>query len=633
MYTVKLADIAVRAWWVNDRARPPQSPLRYYPFLANVSVVDNDNATDATVLSFAHGDPLWRAVSSDIFTGQIIASLIVLAFLAVFLLREWIMQNARPGVFDDEVQHELEAPDGQRDEPAQIRDVQVEPQVAAPPAENDGSDNMLNTADTGEIAAQVEEAADTVASTSADPRVGAALDINSGQQSFVNEEWHTILDETWGTAEDQEEPESQHSSRRRRLTQNSDSRRHRDRDMRHHRHHSHFRARQTHVNFKGKGKSTAHHREDVVGVQGETIENGHCESSMPTDSYQFTFSLGTVSPSTPSSSGTAVSAASPSASTFSFAARPDIEDRLNYTSPTQLPHPIAASSSENPASSSASTSTTHLAFARRPPLFQSAEASAVDSDHPKEALVLTTPTPRTLDALSSGLPSPSLALYQAPEELFVAGPSQPVQSTSSSVDDGKPVVGVPSDDCAEAQASFEQVQTALEVTEDNSEETEDNMNEALDIYFAPPTTAREGEADSDGEDEDEGWEDIPDAAEEAAVDLNRGVIDVFVDGVAGRVGAGDGGAAGALGGVRIGGNERDGEEAGRGENGQEGERRDGREEDVNEEGEGVQDEDMDGVLEGLFMPLVKQSCFSDSSIFESYWDAWPRHDCLSECRS
>ena len=40
-------------------------------------------------------------VSSDIFTGQIIAALIIILFLAVFLLREWIVQNARPGVFGD----------------------------------------------------------------------------------------------------------------------------------------------------------------------------------------------------------------------------------------------------------------------------------------------------------------------------------------------------------------------------------------------------------------------------------------------------------------------------------------------------------------------------------------------------
>lgn len=50
---------------------------------------------------------MWLTLSSDIFTGQIIASIIVLTFVAVFLLREWISQNARPGVFEDE-----ELPDG-----------------------------------------------------------------------------------------------------------------------------------------------------------------------------------------------------------------------------------------------------------------------------------------------------------------------------------------------------------------------------------------------------------------------------------------------------------------------------------------------------------------------------------------
>ena len=46
--------------------------------------------------------PLWVSLSADIFTGQMIASLIVLTFVAVFLLREWISQNARPGVFEEE---------------------------------------------------------------------------------------------------------------------------------------------------------------------------------------------------------------------------------------------------------------------------------------------------------------------------------------------------------------------------------------------------------------------------------------------------------------------------------------------------------------------------------------------------
>ncbi|KAL1742132.1 hypothetical protein HDZ31DRAFT_84364 [Schizophyllum fasciatum] len=46
--------------------------------------------------------PPFDDISADIFAGQIIASFIVLTFVAIFLLREWIAQNARPGVFEDE---------------------------------------------------------------------------------------------------------------------------------------------------------------------------------------------------------------------------------------------------------------------------------------------------------------------------------------------------------------------------------------------------------------------------------------------------------------------------------------------------------------------------------------------------
>ena len=52
-------------------------------------------------MTYILAHPLYKAVSSDIFSGQIIASIIVLTFVAIFLLREWISQNARPGVFDD----------------------------------------------------------------------------------------------------------------------------------------------------------------------------------------------------------------------------------------------------------------------------------------------------------------------------------------------------------------------------------------------------------------------------------------------------------------------------------------------------------------------------------------------------
>ena len=72
--------------------------------------------------------PLWLSLSADIFTGQMIASLIVLTFVAVFLLREWISQNARPGVFEDE-----EAPP---DEPPAI-DALIPPPVPEAPVQQD----------------------------------------------------------------------------------------------------------------------------------------------------------------------------------------------------------------------------------------------------------------------------------------------------------------------------------------------------------------------------------------------------------------------------------------------------------------------------------------------------------------
>ena len=59
------------------------------------------NDSDAISFNALFAHPLLRTVSADIFTGQIIATLIVLVFIAVFLLREWISQNARPGIFEE----------------------------------------------------------------------------------------------------------------------------------------------------------------------------------------------------------------------------------------------------------------------------------------------------------------------------------------------------------------------------------------------------------------------------------------------------------------------------------------------------------------------------------------------------
>lgn len=92
------------AWWISGRGRPytdffgmngPTAPL-------NGSFTGLGLPANATLYQRISNRPFWSVLSADIFAGQIIASLIVLIFVAIFLLREWISQNARPGVFEDE---------------------------------------------------------------------------------------------------------------------------------------------------------------------------------------------------------------------------------------------------------------------------------------------------------------------------------------------------------------------------------------------------------------------------------------------------------------------------------------------------------------------------------------------------
>lgn len=126
-------DCRCSAWWISAMQRP-QSDVDFY----GISV---DNATNANVTSsppvdvepltfrsvFVH--PLYKSVSSDIFSGQIIASIIVLSFVAIFLLREWISQNARPGIFD-----EGDAPvDAALDGLPPVLDIPPAPIAAQPP--------------------------------------------------------------------------------------------------------------------------------------------------------------------------------------------------------------------------------------------------------------------------------------------------------------------------------------------------------------------------------------------------------------------------------------------------------------------------------------------------------------------
>ena len=100
------------AWWISARPRSSSLSSSFFSYNLTTRSQANATATNATLHSpanhsdalslnalFAH--PLLRTVSADIFTGQIIATLIVLVFIAVFLLREWISQNARPGIFEE----------------------------------------------------------------------------------------------------------------------------------------------------------------------------------------------------------------------------------------------------------------------------------------------------------------------------------------------------------------------------------------------------------------------------------------------------------------------------------------------------------------------------------------------------
>ncbi|KAK7687757.1 hypothetical protein QCA50_008976 [Cerrena zonata] len=93
------------AWWISNRPKPEHLAITEPSLNATTSSFHEADippiSPNATLLTTVLLHPAVRSVSADIVTGQIIASVIILGFVAVFLLREWIAQNARPGVFDD----------------------------------------------------------------------------------------------------------------------------------------------------------------------------------------------------------------------------------------------------------------------------------------------------------------------------------------------------------------------------------------------------------------------------------------------------------------------------------------------------------------------------------------------------
>lgn len=133
------------AWWISGRGRP------YADFFGmngptaslNGSYTGLGLPANATLYQRISNRPFWSMLSADIFAGQIIASLIVLIFVAIFLLREWISQNARPGVFEDEDGGAIHLAPQPGDLPAPAVE---EPANVHIPDENDFARNALREA-------------------------------------------------------------------------------------------------------------------------------------------------------------------------------------------------------------------------------------------------------------------------------------------------------------------------------------------------------------------------------------------------------------------------------------------------------------------------------------------------------
>jgi hypothetical protein len=95
---------------------------------------DAGNVFDEGFFGWLRGRDIWTSVLRDCFQGQIITICLVAVFVVVFLIREWVMQNAVQAV-DDNL-----APGNQWDGAQQMmaaldRPVQAAPPVIQPPVE------------------------------------------------------------------------------------------------------------------------------------------------------------------------------------------------------------------------------------------------------------------------------------------------------------------------------------------------------------------------------------------------------------------------------------------------------------------------------------------------------------------
>ncbi|KAH8110989.1 hypothetical protein DFH11DRAFT_1616415 [Phellopilus nigrolimitatus] len=515
------------AWWINDRPRPTPSPI-FYSYYANVTVADDQNRTDTsnrTILGLATSYPVWRALSSDIFTGQIIASLIVLVFLGIFLLREWIMQNARPGVFEDNDIAGLDVQDGAEDiqqpqvqpneqaeappPPVEVLEAQQVEQIDALPAassstfpeaplmrfpENNGSIGSSDTVDVPDVPEN---------EAFVPPRSKRRLHIVNDRET--NREFQAARFRTWPRA-------------RGRVGSSS--------------------------YVKGKGRARR-----PGGMVDMDLHESPRDTSLTEnlgehpDDFEFTFSVDTLA----STIDDNASLSQFSARSFSFNPPSGSSELFQYK-PASLPFPLTP----NDDTSDPSCSSSGL---RRPPLPSIILSAPLNTNDDSSASALVSPmsspsvVPRAVESNTQPLSSPSLATYRAPEELdSEAGSSQPNQTEY--FDDRAGEVGnvsaASSVDASSAESAFkedfdEYFREESEESDADGEEWDEHAEvepgllrvegEARNVRVNedpnPPPVVEVGQAPDVAEEQDAINEDDVDGALEEAIGMRGPLTTVF----------------------------------------------------------------------------------------------------------
>lgn len=469
------------AWWINDRPRPaPSSVFSSYYAHSNSTDLDGNDLSNSTALNPVVIYPLLKALSSDIFTGQIIASLIVFAFLGVFLLREWIIQNARPGVFEDNaIEHVQEAVDGGGDqEVVPDNDPQQENQEEqGEPIEDDtfeiaDTDGKRNSSDSNFSFVDLDDNKQGGSSSTVDPSDAA--------ESLISEEDMQIVDAVGRPA------------RRRRLLHERTHPRHERPVTRESRSHSWSRQPRNNRRLFSSSRSP-----DSISPEGSkllhTAETSVNNSGSASEGFQFTFTVDRPKQHAPEA------ALTPSESMFTFQPS-DAEG-------------VSASISDSPSfrndfeNAMSDDFEEYSSSSRRPPLHNST-LRFDDLNHGPLNF------DDTQQQSTSPFPSPSIASYRAPEEFSFeveAGPSHPIPGPSTSANVDQETAS------SASTAGMEEEEDANEYFRDPSESDDEDIfvplppnpnananGQAHRIAVADPEPRRpeEPEPDVPGQDED-----------------------------------------------------------------------------------------------------------------------------------